>query len=485
MSLYQVEFTLPIDNTDIDYACTDSESEESSNSNQNTEGSQADKLDDEPTKKHKADGSDNSFHDESTLLPSKPSSKSKVLSIKSQKSGTIHCPIKRPTSKASSSHGTKCQHVDAPTPKSSKKAKTDKALIKDVQTSSCKKTTAITLSTVPSDHEQNTFLDNTKLPEAPSKNKGKGKAVGVPVKTSTKAPEEDNDAVDEPKPKTIYDIDLSLLFKDCSGCGHALQTSTTWVVNMFKKLGCPTLTQNLQEVPSLVMGPGGTMQPFNMLYYALMQNPGADLSINTTCTECHEHSLVCELGPGNMVNNNLNKQFLQALSSPLSLLFQASSIVKSMDHLDLINQQVQFLQNQASTLSATIEAHQKLLQSSTNDPCAIIHFLSFNNANFVASTKQLNHCITCFGWTADQMGVPDSFEINIHHSANFTSIDQIHVFLKGTKFNVTGLKCGLYEIVNSKLLVKGTDSVSPESVASASSNISNHLFVSLFLTSHL
>ncbi|ESK81754.1 hypothetical protein Moror_16739 [Moniliophthora roreri MCA 2997] len=241
MSLYQVEFALPIDNTDINYTCTNSESEESSNNDQDTEGSQADKPNDKPAKTHKADRSNNSFHDESTPPLLKPISKSKVLSSKSQKSGAIHHSIVRPTSEASSSHGTKCQHIDAPALKLSKKDKTgsmgnkptkrrqlkDKALVQNVQTSSHKKTMAITPSTVPSDHEQDTSLDNIKLPEAPSKDKGKGKAVDVPIKTPIEAPKEDNDAANESEPRTIHDIDLSSLFRDHTGHGHALWTSTT------------------------------------------------------------------------------------------------------------------------------------------------------------------------------------------------------------------------------------------------------------------
>ncbi|ESK80733.1 hypothetical protein Moror_2971 [Moniliophthora roreri MCA 2997] len=214
MSLYQVEFALPIDNTDINYACTDSESEESSNSNEDIDGSQADELGDEPTKECKADRSDNSFHYESTPPLSKPSPKSKVLSTKPQESGTICHPIKKPTPEAGSSHGTKHQCVDAPASKSSKKAKTSsagnkpstqgqikaKAPVKNVQTSSHKKTMAITLST-------DTSLDNTDLPQAPPKDKSKGKAVDAPIKTPTEAPEEDNNAASEPKSKTIHDID--------------------------------------------------------------------------------------------------------------------------------------------------------------------------------------------------------------------------------------------------------------------------------------
>uniref|UniRef100_A0A0W0F6C4 Uncharacterized protein n=1 Tax=Moniliophthora roreri TaxID=221103 RepID=A0A0W0F6C4_MONRR len=72
MSLYQVEFALPIDNTDIDYTCTDSKSKEDCNGNQDADGSQADKLNDEPTKNNKAARSNESFHYESTPLLSKP-----------------------------------------------------------------------------------------------------------------------------------------------------------------------------------------------------------------------------------------------------------------------------------------------------------------------------------------------------------------------------------------------------------------------------
>ncbi|ESK80734.1 hypothetical protein Moror_2972 [Moniliophthora roreri MCA 2997] len=59
------------------------------------------------------------------------------------------------------------------------------------------------------------------------------------------------------------------------------------------------------------------------------------------------------------------------------------------------------------------------------------------------------------------MGVPNSFEIDIYCPANFTSINQICVFLKGTDFNITRLKHGSYEIIDGKLIVKDADSISP------------------------
>uniref|UniRef100_A0A0W0EYF0 Uncharacterized protein n=1 Tax=Moniliophthora roreri TaxID=221103 RepID=A0A0W0EYF0_MONRR len=116
-----------------------------------------------------------------------------------------------------------------------------------------------------------------------------------------------------------------------------------------------------------------------------------------------------------------NQHFVQSLSSLAGLAFQTSAIFDLMVSSLCVRRQISLLCVQEESVKK----------------------------------EQLNVLCTSLGWIARDLGVPDGYKFKVVCPVDlfFASLSNVWVILKGTDFDVTGLKSGSYMIVNNKVVM--------------------------------
>ncbi|ESK81250.1 hypothetical protein Moror_11262 [Moniliophthora roreri MCA 2997] len=180
----------------------------------------------------------------------------------------------------------------------------------------------------------------------------------------------------------------------------------------------------LQSHPGLLnLGLSDTFWPIHKIVSALTTHPGADADINNelSCTQCDSANARCETGSGTSTH------------CQRCLAFQTSTIFDLMVSSFCVRQQISLLHVQEESVKSAL--HQQ---------------------------EQLNILCTSLGWIARDIGVPDSYEFEVVCPMDpfFASLSDIQVILKGTNFDVTGLKSGSYMIVDNKVvMVNGSEAL--------------------------
>uniref|UniRef100_A0A0W0ETU8 Uncharacterized protein n=1 Tax=Moniliophthora roreri TaxID=221103 RepID=A0A0W0ETU8_MONRR len=157
-----------------------------------------------------------------------------------------------------------------------------------------------------------------------------------------------------------------------------------------------------------------------------------------------------------------NQHFVQSLSSLAGLAFQTSAIFDLRILSFCIQQQISLLHVQEESVKSSLCHCQELLQASCTDPHVILKYLFWHYPNFAPLEEQLNILCTSLGWIARDMGVPDSYKFKVVCPVDlfFASLSNIQVILKGTNFDITGLKSSLYMIVDNKVvMVDGSEAL--------------------------
>uniref|UniRef100_A0A0W0GCE3 Uncharacterized protein n=1 Tax=Moniliophthora roreri TaxID=221103 RepID=A0A0W0GCE3_MONRR len=133
------------------------------------------------------------------------------------------------------------------------------------------------------------------------------------------------------------------------------------------------------------------------------------------------------------------------------------SAAKSIQDLNLedIVGGIFLLRVEEESVKSALQQCRELLRASCADPCVILKYLFWHDPNFTPSEKQLNILCTSLGWIARDMGVPDSYEFEVICPVDpfSASLSDVQVILKGTDFDVTGLKSGSYMIVDNKVVM--------------------------------
>ncbi|ESK80782.1 hypothetical protein Moror_8510 [Moniliophthora roreri MCA 2997] len=201
----------------------------------------------------------------------------------------------------------------------------------------------------------------------------------------------------------------------------------------------------LQSHPGLLnLGLSDTFWPIHKIVSALTTHPGADADINNEllCTQCNLANACCETGSGTSTRCQRctclqlrcsfgmyffdaftvnNQHFVQSLSSLAGLAFQTSAIFDLMVSSLCVRRQISLLCVQEESVKK----------------------------------EQLNVLCTSLGWIARDLGVPDGYKFKVVCPVDlfFASLSNVWVILKGTDFDVTGLKSGSYMIVNNKVVM--------------------------------
>ncbi|ESK82083.1 hypothetical protein Moror_3528, partial [Moniliophthora roreri MCA 2997] len=284
--------------------------------------------------------------------------------------------------------------------------------------------------------------------------KGKKHAIDPPLNKGEQdnAGDMDIDELDPLQPsaiKSIQDLDLEEIIGGV-GQGCPAKKNTLNVLHLLQALGQTKAIEVLRSHPGLLnLGLSDTFWPVHKIMSTLTTHPGADANINSEllCTQCNSANAHCETGSG---------------TSTCCLAFQTSAIFDLRILSFCIQQQISLLHVQEEFVKSSLCHCQELLQASCTDPHVILKYLFWHNPNFAPLEEQLNILCTSLGWIARDMGVPDSYKFKVVCPVDlfFASLSNIQVILKGTNFDITGLKSGLYMIVDNKVvMVDGSEAL--------------------------
>uniref|UniRef100_A0A0W0FBT9 Uncharacterized protein n=1 Tax=Moniliophthora roreri TaxID=221103 RepID=A0A0W0FBT9_MONRR len=340
--------------------------------------------------------------------------------------------------------------------------------------------TQVTIKTEPSSLKCK--ARDTSLPQPPAR-----KRACTVIKTADKSsdPKGKRRAVDPPPDegkkdimlriwiaaKSIQDLNLEDIVGGV-GQGRPAKENASNVLRLLQALGRTKAMEVLRSHPGLLnLGLSNTFWPIHKIMSALTTHPGADADINNelSCTQCDSANACCETGSGTSTRCQQcthlqlqcsfgmyffdaftmnNQHFVQSLSSLTGLAFQMSAIFDLMVSSFCIRQQISLLH----------------VQEESHDP------------NFTPSEEQLNILCTSLGWIARDLGVPDGYEFEVICPMDlfFASFSDIWVILKGTDFDVTGLKSSSYMIIDNKVvMVDGSEAPHFEGLTTANAGPSS------------